>query len=335
MEAFIHSLESPPAILCLTETWLNENDDYDAMLISGYTQYVVKNRKTRGGGVMIQLQNGYNIINQINSDFDEALFVDVIKNGTLIKLAVIYNPPRTNKLEFLNKLDSFLEENNNHNHPIVICGDLNIDIMKTNLVSKNYQNTIIANGFEKSEVYPTRITKNSSTSLDHFIYRNVVNPDIEIMQFTEVSDHCPIIFKFSFSQVNSESKSKVFRDVSFIKNAEKVKLYYETLNQNLARIRENISNAKDVDESFETFNNCFLNVTNQFAPLKKISFLSNKNPRWITNEIKNLRTKKNKAYNQWKHDLSQESFLRFKLSRNKVTNLIKKTKKQHFTGLFN
>ena len=118
------------------------------MLISGYSQYVVKNRKTRGGGVMIQLQNGYNIINQINSDFDGALFVDVIKNGTLIKLVVIYNPPRTNKLEFLNKLDSFLEENNNHNHPIVICGDLNIDIMKTNLVSKNYQNTIIANGFE-------------------------------------------------------------------------------------------------------------------------------------------------------------------------------------------
>ena len=87
MEAFIHSLESPPAILCLTETWLNENDDYDAMLISGYSQYVIKNRKTRGGGVMIQLQNGYNIINQMNSDFDEALFVDVINNGNLIKIS--------------------------------------------------------------------------------------------------------------------------------------------------------------------------------------------------------------------------------------------------------
>ena len=122
----------------------------------------------------------------MNSDFDEALFVDVINNGNLIKLAVIYNPPRTNKLEFLNKLDSFLEENNDHNNPMIICGDLNIDIMKTNLVSKNYQNTITANGFEKSEVYPTRITKISSTSLDHFIYRNVPNPDIEILHFTIV-----------------------------------------------------------------------------------------------------------------------------------------------------
>ena len=45
---------------------------------------------------MIQLQNGYNIINQMNSDFDEALFEDLINNGNLIKLAVIYNPPRTN-----------------------------------------------------------------------------------------------------------------------------------------------------------------------------------------------------------------------------------------------
>ena len=162
--------------------------------------------------------------------------------------------------------------------------------------------------------------------MDHFIYRNVPNPDIEILQFTEISDHCPIIFKFSFSQVNTESKSKTFRDVSFLKNAEKVKLYNETLNLNLAKIRENISNATDVDKSFETFNNCFLNVTNQFAPLKNISFLSNKNPRWITNEIKNLRTKKNKAYKQWKNDSSQESLLRFKLSRNKVTNLIERTK---------
>ena len=124
-------------------------------------------------------------------------------------------------------------------------------------------------------------------------------------------------------------RKKLHKDY-ILKSPEKVKLYNETLNLNLAKIRENISNATDVDKSFETFNNCFLNVTNQFAPLKNISFLSNKNPRWITNEIKKLRTKKIKAYKQWKHDSSQESLLRFKLSRNKVSNLFKKTKKAFY-----
>ena len=44
LEALIHSLESRPNVICLTETWLTDNDDIDSLLIPGYNIYAIKNK---------------------------------------------------------------------------------------------------------------------------------------------------------------------------------------------------------------------------------------------------------------------------------------------------
>ena len=54
LEALIYCLEFPRSILCITETWLNTQDDSNALLIKSYDQYRVKSRELRGGGVTIQ-----------------------------------------------------------------------------------------------------------------------------------------------------------------------------------------------------------------------------------------------------------------------------------------
>ena len=36
LEALVFSLESPPSVICLTETWLNEDDDNFCYLLKGY-----------------------------------------------------------------------------------------------------------------------------------------------------------------------------------------------------------------------------------------------------------------------------------------------------------
>ena len=48
IEAIIHCLETPPILLCLTETWLNENDDLKAFVINGYTQYRSESHRCKG-----------------------------------------------------------------------------------------------------------------------------------------------------------------------------------------------------------------------------------------------------------------------------------------------
>ena len=42
LESLVIGLESPLEILCLTETWLSENDNFNAYLINGYNQHFVK-----------------------------------------------------------------------------------------------------------------------------------------------------------------------------------------------------------------------------------------------------------------------------------------------------
>ena len=39
VEALIQGLSSPSSVLCLSETWLSENDDPKCFLLQGYPQY--------------------------------------------------------------------------------------------------------------------------------------------------------------------------------------------------------------------------------------------------------------------------------------------------------
>ena len=73
LEALILSLESPPDIICLSETWLCESDNYAGLLINGYNQFCVKNRQgTIGGGVMIQVKSNCTLLRELETQFHEA-----------------------------------------------------------------------------------------------------------------------------------------------------------------------------------------------------------------------------------------------------------------------
>ena len=84
LEAVIYSLESPPSIICLTETWLTEDDNPKCFLVKGYNQVIAKSRKAKGGGLMIQLKQNLNFIQEFKVDLDEALHIQAGKNDCVI-----------------------------------------------------------------------------------------------------------------------------------------------------------------------------------------------------------------------------------------------------------
>ena len=59
LEALAYSLESPPDILCLTETWLSEKDYTKLFLVTSYQNVLSKVRDSKGGGSMIQIRNNF------------------------------------------------------------------------------------------------------------------------------------------------------------------------------------------------------------------------------------------------------------------------------------
>ena len=95
------------------------------------------NRDSKGGGVMLQCNKFCNITTESKIDFQEALCVDICKNNQTFKTIVVYNQPRSNKVEFVNMMDKLLENLSSSNRSVIICGDMNLDTMKNNLLSRN------------------------------------------------------------------------------------------------------------------------------------------------------------------------------------------------------
>ena len=53
LEALVYNLESPPKILCITETWLSKNDNKDMFVIKGFHSVYSEVGGSRGGGTML------------------------------------------------------------------------------------------------------------------------------------------------------------------------------------------------------------------------------------------------------------------------------------------
>ena len=93
-------------------------------------------------------------------------------------------------------------------------------------------------------------------------------------------------------------------------------------------------NAKNAEAAFNQFQKIFRQVTDEFAPLRTFKIESNKNPKWVSNEIKNLRTHKNKAHRKWKSTRNINHLNYFKRLRAKFENLVKNAKKEFYANRF-
>ena len=174
LEALVSSLESSPDLLCLTETWLSENDNPQFFHVNGYKSVLSKNSDSKGGGVMVQISGNCAFQTTYENMLEESLAVKIEKEGYFFCLVVIYNKQRANKMEFIEVLDEMLSNFNSKTFPTVICGDFNIDTLKDNLLTQNYVNTINSNCFRLLPNEPTLVTDRFVSCIDHFIYQNLI-----------------------------------------------------------------------------------------------------------------------------------------------------------------
>ena len=276
---------------------------YKGYLVNGYYDFLVKNRtNVRGGGVMIQVKEHVKILKQLETPFEESIFAEVEKNFFRLKIGVVYYPPRTNKLQFVNQLEDFLEMNNSTSEKVLICGDFNINTLLDNQLSTNYINGIISNGFEIFGIEPTRVSATSSTCIDHFIYKNLSDAKTKVMQYEEIADHYPILIIWPVKQISSDSKH-TFRDTNFLKYKSKLSFFLKDLKLSFEANENGILLMEDPEQAFDSFQSIFEKVINRYAPIKKINPSKKPRPPWFNNALRNLRTKRNKAHRNWKKTL--------------------------------
>ena len=196
----------------LTEIWLtSQNNNVTATIKShGYKLYHhVRDDPVKkcAGGVAIYVNNlitNFKVLNELKLDVTdcESIFLEIYldrktesektpKLKTFL-LGCVYKHPRWVTDVFNNQLFEKLSIYSEKNIPILLLGDINIDVLAQGDRSKNYENTLSSVGCKNLVDIPTCFSDSSRSCVDHIITNRESNEiDHGVLDETP-TDHVPI-----------------------------------------------------------------------------------------------------------------------------------------------
>ena len=327
------SLNYPFSVIGITESWLKAHSPplFD---IDGYQTIRVDRHKGRGGGVILYIRTGitFKILEGIMpiSQDTECIFVE-IGNTTDKKIVIglIYRSPHTSVPSFIYNLEQCLYHLSKKGRHIYIMGDLNINLM---LNENELNDNDLLTAFNSYTLYPlinkpTRISSTSATLIDN-IFTNVCTEFSSGVLYSDVSDHLPI-----FAVINKQTHNK-------IPNHDRTVRKYTDENINasisdLARVDWSmVFDEKDnVDEAYSILYDKINSNFNANIPCVEIknNRRSTQRKPWITKGILRSIHKKNRLYKKClKHSNCQTRWEKYKKYRNKLTSIIKFSRKKYY-----
>ena len=316
--------------IVVTETWLDKCIDRGFDL-PGYN-CIDTNRNGLGGGIKIYYHDSLSVktINQHSGVFQthEALALKAsIPCVGEVNVLGIYRPPHLS----INSFNDYFDLNLQHfsSKKCLILGDLNIDMLKKNILASitNFNNIFLSHNFINFIDKPTHIDSQSgllTTCLDH-IWSNFSFNNLSFTFNEPFTDHlpCAIIFK-----ENTEyPKVKVqFRNFSKIN---KDKFLTELPNF----ISELEMPEDDVNTATSLFINGLNNLINKIFSMK-VKFISNKryNMPWLNSSLIKCITKKHKLYRLFQ--FGRIPYSAFKSYSNCLNIVLKLSEKKYYKKKF-
>lgn len=232
----------------------------------------------------------------------------------------MYRKP-SSKAEYLAKIDFMFQNIAAIYNEVIIVGDFNLDISKTNFknkinnLSKNSNLTQLINT-------PTRVTQNTKSILDLAF---VSHPDMinnHGVHNLGLSDHSLIYLVRKSKKINlppkcSKSRSfKHFNDAKFIDSLTK-----QNWNE--------VTNYSNVNDAWSTWSTMFIDMCNKHAPFKENKIKAYL-PEWVTSDFLQLSKDKEYYYNKANKTNDPLDWDKAKALRNKVNNLSKTLKKNYY-----
>ena len=184
IECLLHRCNVEFKIICLSETWMTESDDYDNFKLNGYMVHYMNRLYKRGGGTALFVKDTIKqkCIQELSYSVENCFDVVTVEikesNGKFIYVSCLYRPPNVRMDSFMENYTTFLQKLGNKR--VFICGDFNIDLIKSqqNNDTNNFLDMIYSYGQHPLITLPTRITNKSSSAIDH-IFTNILNVNIK------------------------------------------------------------------------------------------------------------------------------------------------------------
>ena len=216
---------------------------------------------------------------------------------------------------------------------IVICGDVNIDLLKTTShdESANYLDNMFENGLLPLINLPTRIGLRSASIIDH-ISTSIIDDSYDAgIIISDISDHFPVFYVKYFT--DPKEKSNIVKKRSMNDNN---KQEFISILQN--NDWSNVLNNNNPETAFEHF---FSFISDSFEKCFPEKFVTQRNQRnksfnspWMTTGLLESRKNKQKLFSKKMRKPCPENIQRFKDYNNLYTRLIRKAKHQYFNDKF-
>ena len=247
-------------------------------------------------------------------------------------VSCVYRCPGSNMVSFNDNIEQ-LFSHIRCTKTIYVCGDFNIDLFKCDSHSgtKLFVDLMYSLGLYPLINRPSRITTTSATLIDN-IFTSELECKIDSgLLVNDISDHlpvfalCPCIVK---RDVNEHS-NKCIRHLS-----------EENINALKCNLMQNswhtVIGSENANIAYDNFLHDFTQMYNKHCPVStvrpKVLTISFKKP-WFTKGLRNACIKKNHLYKAFLSSRSIISETRYKSYKNKLTGILRSTKKQYYSSL--
>ena len=326
--SFIDTLDLKFSLIGITETWLQEADCF--FNIDNYSFLAHGREAKRGGGVALYIDNDLDFKCRADLDLNtahfESIFVEINNFNKNIVVGVIYRPPNQPVQSFIESFNEILNIVNKENKLLYLMGDFNLNLLHVTSCQRinEFLDVCIVHNIYPLIHTPTRVTNHSVTLLDN-IMTNDLNDTFAGVILSDISDHFPV---FSISNLKIQlNKENVF-DKRVINEENKCVFVTEVSRESWT------IESHDVNEAYENFLQKFLNIYESCFPVKRFVKKKFKNKPWFNKSLRKLCNKKCYLYRRYLKSSTPERYEKYKKFRNKVTEEIKKAKKEYFRCKF-
>ena len=329
-------------VICISETFLNSSisSDNPSLALNGY-KLIRRDHPLdlKRGGICIYYKESLPIKFLNISNLSECLICEIIYGNKKCYIVSLYRSPSQNNEEFenfMNKFENIIDKISTPGNPnlIFIVGDFNAKLSTWNPVDVDTFEGIelgnLTSSYGLSQIIsdPTHILPNSSTCID-LIFTNQPNMVTKSGVYSSLHPNCH--HQITYACINF----KIF----FPPPYERKIWHYG--NANIESIRSSLNNIDwdrlftntNVNKQVEIFNNCLTNVINNYIPNKTIT-IDDKDPPWLTSQIKNKINFKNDLYKNFlRNGRSHDDFYKIREACNSVNQSIIESKNAYYNRL--
>ena len=345
LQNLLTNLEFKFDVIALSETW---NPDYkehcfQPPILDGYKPYRGTTGSTLKGGCGLYINDELKPLARPDLNVkvkDDAVEIETYWTEIIIDkqpnrlIGVVYrHPTKYNDKKCIEILNSTLSKIKRENKKVLIAGDFNYDLLKHESVSNiaDFLHMMIDNGFQPCITEPTRIVNGNKPSLVDNIFSNSIETCFSGNLFEKISDHLPSFVIIQTIKNKPKPKSTKRRNM---KNFDPGNFQGDLLL--ILRELQKFNKSDDAEQAFLYFHKKYQAIVNKHAPFQILTRKQQELERkpWITKGILTSTRIKAKLFKLFKRTHKPEHYTKFKLYRDTINSLLRKSKKQYYKKYF-